>query len=369
MGEAFFATDFEDELRTRNARGRATGDRLPREDLVIFDRGGLIWAARSESGALRMGGSMKKHMPASEWHFILENSLKFTYERLLVETKHGYMLVFCNMSTSMRIMIGVIFHAPREAVLSHYDLRAVTSLTWLSPRAQAAMPRKVIRDAHTDETVRETADLAFRSFMTAGVRQRLLRSAPNATAYLIDRACDMATLVGCRLDCRSGRSSVPLLWDFNVELYVSILICLTMFIKDTCPDGAFQMKIGDLEGRPYPVLRCEPNLGELPLFANGRFSHFCLHLADCIASNYELLFECGEQEDEDGRHVRIAFLPVTKPVERLCVKQPCARLRYTDLVDPRERYYQKNREKWKTVAEASNEPFRRKRISKKNPKI
>lgn len=362
MGEAFFTTNFEEELRTRNARGAVTGDRKVRADLVIFDRSGLIWAAHSESGKLRIGDNLKKQMSASEWQFVLDNSLKFSYERLLVETKQGMMLLFCNMSASMRIMIGVIFHAPTSAVLSHYSTRSVTSLIWFSPRVTSLMPR---REAEEATEVKEIAELAFGAFMTAGVRKRLIRSAPDATAYLIDRACAMATLAGCRLDCRSGRSSVPLLWDFNADLYVSILICLVMFIKDTCPDGTFQMKIGDLDGRPYPVLRCEPNLGEAPLFANDRFSHSCLHLADCIAANYEILFECREQEDEDGRHVRIAFLPATKPVDRLCVKQPLKRFQYRGLVDPLERYRRINHAKWKTAEESSREPFRKKRNSKK----
>jgi len=229
----------------------------------------------------------------------------------------------------MRIMIGVIFHVSREAMLAQYPERAM-SLTRLSPRMKQLSRKWATLSEAELAVAQETADFAFRAFMTGGVKNRLIRSAPEATSYLIERACTVAEFVGCRLDARSARSSVPTFRDFNMDAYVSLLTCLVLFVWDTCADRTFQMKIGDMEGRPFPIFRCESDLGDVPHFANRRFGHPLLHLCDGICANRMMLFECSEREDGDGPHLRLCFLPTTKPMEKLGVKEPIKKLKYSD---------------------------------------
>lgn len=330
MGEAFFNTDFFEDLRTRDARGAVTQTREIHDDLIIFDRQGTVYAVRSEQGKIRAEENLAKYMPASERQFLRENSLKFSCERVVVDTKYGGMVVFCNMAASMRIMIGVIFHVDRSAVLLQYAGRA-TSLTKISPRMLTYMPKRKSPENDALSIAEVTADLAFRALMSAGVKERLIRSPQEATAYIINRACIMAELVGCRIDCRSARSSVPSLQDFHVDAYVAILACLMLFVWDMCPDRSLQMKIGDIGGRPYPILRCEPDLVTGPIFVNQRYRHTALHLCDGISTVRDFLFECSVREDEDGSHLRVCFSPAIKPVEKLGVKEPIKKLDYSDL--------------------------------------
>lgn len=331
MGEAFFNTDFFEDLRTRDARGAVTQVRDIHDDIVIFDRQGTVYAVRSEQGKIREGDNLAKYMLVSEWQFLRENSLKFSCERVVVDTKCGGMVVFCNMAASMRIMIGVIFHIDRSALVLQYAGRA-TSLTKISPRMRTYMPKRKMPEDSALTVAEATADLAFRAFMSAGVKERLIRSPQGATAYIIDRACIMAEFVGCRIDCRSARTSVPMLQDFNVEAYVAILACLMLFVWDACPARSLQMKIGDIGGRPYPIIRCEPELGDEPIFVNRRYRHTALHLCDGISTVRDFLFECSTREDEDGPHLRICFSPAIKPAEILGVKEPIKKLDYSDLV-------------------------------------
>lgn len=321
MGEAFFNTDFFEDLRTRDARGEVTQLREIHDDVVVFDRAGTIYAARSEDGRVREGENLKKYMLVGEWDFLRENSIKFSCERVIVDTKLGGMVVFCNMAASMRIMIGVIVHVDRDALLAQY-LGRVTSLAKISPRMLTYERKRGTPDAEMLTIAKDTVELAFRAFMSAGIKERLLRCPQEATAYIIDRACTIASFIGCRIDCRSARSAVPMLQDFSVDAYVAILTCLMLFAWDTCPSRSLQMKIGDIGGRPYPILRCEPRLEDAPLFVNRRYQHTALHLCDGISSVRAFLFECSEREDEDGPHIRVCFSPAVKPVEKLGVKQP-----------------------------------------------
>ncbi len=321
MGEAFFNTDFFEDLRTRNARGEVTELREIRDDVVVFDRAGTIYAARSENGRIREGGNLKKYMLVSEWDFLRENSIKFSCERVVVDTKLGGMVVFCNMAASMRIMIGVIVHTDRDALLAQYLGRA-TSLAKISPRMLSFERKRGTSAQEALSVAKEAVEHAFKAFMSAGVKERLLRCPQEATAYIIERACTIASFIGCRIECRSARSAVPMLQDFNVDAYVAIMTCLMLFAWDACPSRSMQMKIGDIGGRPYPILRCEAELGDKPLFANRRYQHTALHLCDGISSVRDFLFECSAREDEDGPHLRICFSPAIKPVEKLGVKEP-----------------------------------------------
>lgn len=321
MGEAFFNTDFFEDHRTRDAKGEVTDTRRIYDDMIVFDRRGTIYAARSEAGRIREGENLAKYMTADEWSFLRDNSLKFTCERVVVDTKLGGMIVFCNMAASMRIMIGVIVHTDRDALLAQYLGRA-TSLAKLSPKMLSYGGKRKAPDPDAMAIAETTAQLGLRSFMSAGIKERLIRSPQEATAYIIDRACTIAKMVGCRIDCRSARTAVPMLQDFNVDAYVAIMTCLMLFVWNTCPARSLQMKIGDIGGRPFPILRCEPDLGGEPLFANRRYSNTALYLCEGISNVRAFLFECSERVDEDGPHVRICFSPNIKPVEKLGVKQP-----------------------------------------------
>ena len=329
LGNAFFNAAFEEDLRTRNARDSVMGIREEVDDVLIFDRDGEIYAVRSNRGALRTTDNISRYMPVSEWNFLLEYSLHFSCERVLIDTKLGAMLVCCSMAASMRIMIGIIFHGDRRALLAQYPDR-ITSLTRVSPRmrdmeGRHRLPEEDVRRAE------QLAALVFRAFVTAGVKNRLLQCPQEATAQLIDRACRIAELIGCRLDCRSGRSAVPNLQNFNLDAYIAMLTCLMLFVADACPSRSFEMKLGDLRGAIYPILRCEPDFGADELFMNRRYRHKALYLCDGIAHTRDLLFDCSMRTDADGFHLLVRFLPSIKPVEKLGVKKPGDKIDYSDM--------------------------------------
>ena len=325
MGESFFAVDFSAEMRTRNARGAVTDVRPIHDDMFLFDRKGFVYAVRSERGVLHPGDNISRYMVSTEWKFLLQNGIKFTCERVLVDTKLGAMVVFTNMAASMRVMIGIIFHSPRAAAVAQYPARA-TSLTWVSPRMRDYEGKNhgVTEQDYADAA--DTAKRAFHAFMSAGARNQMLRSLGDATSYVIDRACLIAEFVGCRLDCRSARSSLPYLQDFHIDAYLSMITTLAVYVWESCPDRFFEMKIADQGGRLFPIIRCVPESGDVPLFVNQRFTNRALDLCDGISGNRRFPFECAMYEDEDGPHLRAGFLPAVLQSEKLGVKEPVKQL-------------------------------------------
>lgn len=329
MGEAFFNAAFEEDLRTRNARSSVSELRELSDDMIVFNCDGKIFALRSERGLLREGDHISDYMVKDEWRYVWENSNRFDCERIIVDTKFGAMLIYCNLLASMQIMIGLIFHGDRKALVSQYMERG-GALTRISPRLRPLCDKRRV-PADDMARARELVSLASRAFSVAGVKERLLRSPQEATAYLIDRGCRIAEAVGCCLDFRSARSSVPNLQNFSMQAYVAMVTGLLLFARETCPSRSVEMKMGDIGGGLCPVLRCEPCLGEDGLVVNRRYRHGALRLCSGMAAARVLLFECSMREDADGPHLLVRFFPSLKPLERLGVKKPPDRLDYSDM--------------------------------------
>ena len=221
------------DLGTRGAFGCAwQGVRgtCVRDDLLVFDLNGKIRMARSCEGKHRAGDSIRAHMTAAEWEYLRKNCLSYECARILVNTREGAMLVFCNMLASMHIMIGVILHADREAV-AYYCQRHITMVDRVSPCL--AVPRRVTPPSDEQlSQIDELLSLSFSAFATAGVRNELGRSILGATSYIIRRICFLARRVGCCVNCRSVREFAPRVEDFNGDAFVAMMLHLFFFVYD-----------------------------------------------------------------------------------------------------------------------------------------
>ena len=269
-------------------------------------------------------------MTKTEWKYLTENCFKFSYERILVDTKFGCMVVFCNMVATTLLMVGVIFHGDRKAMLSQYRHHA-TSLEFFSPRAELLLKKSGMTDDVDYGRAEETAKLAFSAFRTAGMRQDLMRSLSGATDYLIRRICAIARFIGCHVDCRSIRESVPYVRQFNSDAFISIMICLMMFVYEKCPSRHMSVAIGDMDGKPIPVIRCEVPDGEREVFVNRQYRYMALCLCDELAERRRFAFECMVKTDGEGDYLHIMFSPDIEPLEKLGMKTPLTKLDYSDL--------------------------------------
>ena len=316
-------------VRTQDAHGFVADIREFCDDLVVFDLDGNIRMARSEEGKLRVGDSISKHMPTSEWGFLRKNCISFACARALVDTRLGVMMVFCNMLASMHIMVGVIFKTDRSAV-THFFRGRVTMVDMISPRIAELSQRSSKVDQAQLSMVEEIAVMAFAAFATAGIKEELDRSLSDATAYIIRRICLLARMIGCRVNCRSMREFLPHTHDFNGNAFVAVMTHLLFFVYEKCSSRVAELEVGDFDGRPRMILRCELPDGEREVFVNRRYRYPELAYCDVIASEWMFLFECAPYAEGENARLRIAFCPKIKPVDRLQVKEKLKKLDYSD---------------------------------------
>ena len=311
-----------------DAHGRVSEERAFRDDLLVFDLNGKIRMARSCEGKHRAGDSIRAHMTAAEWEYLRKNCLSYECARILVNTREGAMLVFCNMLASMHIMIGVILHADREAV-AYYCQRHITMVDRVSPCL--AVPRRVTPPSDEQlSQIDELLSLSFSAFATAGVRNELGRSILGATSYIIRRICFLARMVGCCVNCRSVREFAPRVEDFNGDAFVAMMLHLFFFVYDRCASRTAEIEIADFDARPRIVLRCELPEGEGEIFVNRRFRYAELDYCDSLSAERAFPFECAPYAMGMKQGLRIAFCPKIRYVDGLHVKEPLKKLNYSD---------------------------------------
>ena len=316
--------------KTQDAHGFVSDIRDFWDDLVVFDLDGRISLVRSEEGRLCVGDSIAKHMSASEWSFLRKNCISYACARALVDTRMGIMTVFCNMLASMHVMVGVIFKTDRSAVAEYYRGRA-TVIDMISPRVREILRRCAKVDRNQLAATEELASMAFSAFATAGIKDALERSLSDATAYIIRRICLLARMIGCRVNCRSTREFVPHIYDFNGNAFVSISVLVVFFVYEKCASRIAEIEVGDFDGRPRVILRCELPDGEREVFVNRRYRYRELAYCDALAAEWMFLFECAPYSEGERMRLRVAFCPKIKPIDRLQVKEPLKKLDYSDV--------------------------------------
>lgn len=312
-----------------DAHGLVSDVRVFRDDLVVFDTEGTIHMARSCGGKIRSGDNMKKHMTASEWEYLRKNCLSYECARILVDTREGAMLVFCNMLASMHVMIGVILRADRAAV-AYYCQRHITMVDRISSRltVPARMPPP---DPKQHEEIDEVLSLAFSAFATACIRADLERSLMGTTSYIIRRICFLGRMVGCRINCRSVREFAPRVEDFNGDAFVAMMLHLLFFVYNRCPSRMAEIEISDFDARPRIVLRCEMPDDAGEIFVNRRFRYAELDYCDGLSAERAFPFECSLYNEGMRKNLRAAFCPKIRHVEGLHVKVPVKKLDYSDV--------------------------------------
>lgn len=311
----------------RDARGAVSETRNFCEDLILFDRTGKILASRMQDGEPIGGDSIISYMSASEWEFLRSQSISYACARTVVETKLGMMLVFCNVVAAMNVMMGLIFKEDHATVAYRFGER-ITMVDMLSPRAKLLAVRcKGKIDLVAADRVEAVAKLAFSTFATASFRGDLARSMMESTSYIIRRICLAARLIGCRVNCRSVREFPPRTEDFSGPAFVALMIQLLFFVYESCPSRTAEIEIGDFDGRPKIVLRCELPDGEREIFINRKYRYPLLDRCDRIAGTWGFPFECAPYAEGMEARLRVAFCPKIKSVEGLGVKEPTKKLK------------------------------------------
>ena len=321
---------FLDDRKTQTAHGAVSTVRAFRDELIFFDREGKIYLSRSARPELEPGRNLRACMTIGEWTYLYEKCRVFSYERILLDTRLGVMLVFCNFVAAARMLIGVIFPDVDRAAAAHLCQEHVTALTFLSPKMEAFAGKRSKCDEYAFAEIEELATLYSRAFSTAALRDVLSSSLSDATARIAERICLLGYVIGCRVDCRSVREMVPYVADFSGEMFVTMTSYLMMLAYEYSPNRSVEVMIGDGDGRLFLVFHVPVPGEERELFANRSYRYEALRLCDELAEYRMLLFECSMRGQGAGQFVSAAFLPRVKQLEYLELKQPVKKLKYSE---------------------------------------
>ena len=265
-------------------------------------------------------------MTKSEWQYLYKKCPIFSYERILVNTRFGAMLVFCNLLSSAQILIGVIFCREDSRAVARLFRARPTSLTFLSPKMED-FAEYTSHDAESMSRLGEAIDVYCRAFSTAALRTTLSQSLKESADYIVERICRMGYAMGCRVVCRSVREMVPYVSDFDSEIFVVMAAFLMVMAVEQGQD--VEVLIGDGDGRIFPIFHI-PVIREQEFFSDNQCVHEALLLCQSLSEKKRILFECSLRKSEGQRYVSAAFLPQTKQLDYLGLKKPLKALDYSD---------------------------------------
>ena len=322
--------NFLDDRGTQTAHGAVSTVRAFRDELVFFDREGNIYLSRSDRSELKPGKNLRACMTVGEWSYLHEKCMVFSYERILLDTRFGVMMVFCNLVAATRMLIGVIFPDADRAAAAHLCRESITALTFLSPKMDAFADKQSKCDEYAFAEISELATLYSRAFSTAALQTVLSASLSDATARIAERICLLGYVIGCRVDCRSVREMVPYVADFSGEMFVAMASYLMMLAYEYSPTRSAEVFIGDGDGRLFLVFHVPGPGEEGEIFSNRSYRYEALRLCDELSEYRMFLFECSMRGQGAGRFVSAAFLPRVKQLEYLELKQPLKKLNYSE---------------------------------------
>jgi len=322
--------EFLDDRRTQTAHGAVSTVRLIRDELVFFDREGDIFLSRTERKELKPGKNIRSCMNLGEWTYLYDNCRTFSYERILLDTRLGPMLVFCNLVAATQMLVGVIFPEAERAAAAHLCRDHATALTFLSPKMESFSGKPMKSDSYVFSELAELAGLYSRAFGTAAFRHVLSSSLSEATARIVERICLLGYVIGCCVECRSVREMVPYVADFSGEMFVAMTSYLMMLSSEYSPTRTVEVLIGDGDGRIFPVFHVPIPGEEREIFINRNYHYDALRLCDELSERRMVLFECSMRGHGAGRYVSAAFLPRVKQLEYLELKQPLKKLNYSE---------------------------------------
>lgn len=273
------------------------------DELVLFDREGRIRATRMGDPVLRREEDFFSLLEEGERLFFEENCLDRAHDRLALMTRYGAAVVFCGLFPTCGLFVAVI--SPEEA----WVLRAACEGTPESGLALSDTVRRSFGERPDPERVIRLARTLGGAVNALCFYKEKRGSLGDAAQLLIDRACEVASLVGCHLGCREElHGGISDAFVFSMPAYVSLLLLLLIRARLESLERRAQLLLFVRDGRIFLELSAECGGAETETL------DFCRE----VAEKKELPFEVGRE----GTREAVALSPTVCDVSYLGLKNP-----------------------------------------------
>ena len=289
-------------------------------DVVIFNIDGLVLEAYCEKGGIEVGHRMARHMSEPEWRYLRKHCLSYDCTRVFVDTRMGGMVVFCQLLSSMHVMIGLICRGEHE-VMARYSREKSSIMDHISPRMYYLLRHMTAKGERSTEVLSETAQVAIYLFSAGVLKEELERNAAQAPRIIGETVVRWAQLIGCHVEYRLTGEAVSAVHDFNCNAFMAIMMYLLFFLH-RCSSREAVVEVGSLEGRPLIRFFGQLPEGDRDVFVNREYRYGELKVCDGIAEAWQFFFACAAYEHEDTVWFRASFCPKAYPFDGLRVKEP-----------------------------------------------
>lgn len=283
------------------------------DDVIIFGRDGSIAGCRSDKSAVKNLKNFYDLTSDDDAALIESHCISFGHRWILIDTPIGCAAIFIGLFAACGILVGVIGHFPKDALRAHFE--RIDRPEFIASASFASLPRGELPGnlfALIDGNIK-TADSALsHRLITAAT----YRAGASLGELLSERILDIAEFIGCVGHCKSELKLIPKLENFCSETFISISLCLLLFVRETSADRRFEFFIG--EHKEHVAISFYTEVGDgFKLFDNHGTQNELIALCERIAATRDAFFYCSL---EKGR-LKGTFAPYSDPLTVRNIKQ------------------------------------------------